>query len=198
MAKRENTDIRQEQIKQAVLEIIFTDGLKNLSIANLAKKIGMSDGAIFRHFSTKHEIILSIINDVQRDFISHLRKIATSQDDPEERLEKFIFTSVEYLTGNKGITMLLFSEASYNNDKELKNQLSQIFNNQKQLISKIILDGIAAGKWDEKVPVEYVAILYMGIPVSLNVELTLSGGELYPREFSDRMFKLLLKILSKT
>ncbi len=198
MNKRENTDVRQEQIKQAVLHIIFSDGLKNLSISNLAKQIELSDGAIFRHFHTKQDIIISIIDDVQRDFISHLRNIAISTEEPEVRLEKFIYTTVDYLTANKGITMLLFSEASYHNDKLLKEKLFQIFNNQKKLISKIILDGIAAAKWDEKIPVEYVAMLYMGIPVSLNVELMLNDGELYPHEFSDRMFKLLLKLLLKS
>ena len=198
MTKRENTNVRQEQIKQAVLEIIFSDGLKNLSISNVAKHIGMSDGAIFRHFNTKHDIIVSIINDVQKNFISKLREIALSSEDPEIRLENFILTTVKYLTDNKGITILLFSEASYNNDKILKDQLFQIFNNQKKFISKIILDGIAAGKWDEKITVEYVAMLYMGIPVSLNVELMLNRGDLYPHEFSNRMFRLLLKILSKS
>ena len=196
--KRENTDIRQEQIKQAVLDIIFADGVKHLSISNLAKRIEMSDGAIFRHFRRKQDIIVSIIDDVQKDFISHLRKIATSAYEPEVRLEKFIYTTVDYLTANKGITMLLFSEATYHNDKLLKEKLFQIFNNQKKLISKIILDGIAAARWDEKIQVEYVAMLYMGIPVSLNVELMLNDGELYPHEFSDRMVKLLLKLLSKS
>jgi AcrR family transcriptional regulator len=197
MNKRENTEVRQEQIKQAVLDIIFTDGLKNLSISNLAKHIGMSEGAIFRHFPSKHEIIASIIKDVQRDFISQLREIALSSEDPEIRLEKFTLTTVEYLIDNKGITILLFSEASYNNDKILKDHLFQIFNNQKQFICKIILDGIAIGKWDEKIMVEYAAMLYMGIPVSLNIEMMLNGGNLYPREFSNKMFRLLLKILSK-
>ena len=69
---RKTTDIRQEEIKQAVLDIIYTDGLKNLSTHNLAKRIGMSEGSIFRHFPTKQDIILSIINDVQNDFIGQL------------------------------------------------------------------------------------------------------------------------------
>jgi len=70
--ERQSTDIRQEQIKQAVLDIIYTDGLKNLSTRNLANRIGMSEGAIFRHFPTKQDIILSIIKDVHTDFIVHL------------------------------------------------------------------------------------------------------------------------------
>ena len=195
--ERQNTEIRQEQIKQALLDIIYTDGLKNLSTHNLAKRIGMSEGSIFRHFPTKQAIILSIIDDVQNDFIGQLREVSTTGEEPEKRLRKFICATIEYLVANKGITMLLFSEASHNNDVSMKKSLQQIFNSQKKLVSKIFLDGIAAGKWDESVPVENLAMLYMGIPVSLNIELILSGGEFHVDNFCNRMMQLLLKILNK-
>jgi AcrR family transcriptional regulator len=195
--EHQSTEIRQEQIKQAVLDIIFTDGLKNLSTRNLAKRIGMSEGTIFRHFRTKQDITLSIITDVQNEFIGSLRKIANSSIEPEQRLNNFLCETVRYLTDNKGITMLLFSEASHHNDVTLKNNLKQIFNNQKMLVSKIILDGIAIGKWDESIAVENMAMLYMGIPVSLNIELVLSGGEFHADNFCSKMMQLLLKMLAK-
>ena len=194
---RKTTDIRQEEIKQAVLDIIYTDGLKNLSTHNLAKRIGMSEGSIFRHFPSKQAIILSIINDVQTDFIGQLRNISTTDEDPENRLKKFICATIEYLITNNGITMLLFSEASHNNDAALKSQLQKIFNSQKQLVSKIILDGISEGTWDESIPVENLAMLYMGIPVSLNIEMILSGGEFNIDNYCNRMMQLMLKILKK-
>lgn len=195
--ERQSTEIRQEQIKQAVLDIIFTDGLKNLSTRNLAKRIGMSEGTIFRHFPTKQDIILSIISDVQNEFIGSLRTIANSKMDPEKRLHAFLCHTINYLTDNKGITMLLFSEASHNNDAALKTNLQQIFNNQKMLVSKIILDGVAIGMWDENISVENLAMLYMGIPVSLNIDLVLSGGEFHADNFCSKMMQLLLKILAK-
>jgi len=195
--EKQSTEIRQEQIKQAVLHIIYTDGLKSLSTRNLAKRIGLSEGTIFRHFSSKQDIILAIIKDVQNDFIGSLRTIANSDTAPKERLFSFLCQTVRYLTQNKGITMLLFSEASHNNDDDLKNNLLQIFNNQKKLVSKIILDGIALDIWDERIPVENVAMLYMGIPVSLNIELVLSGGEFHIDNFCARMMQLLLKMLEK-
>jgi len=195
--EKQSTEIRQEQIKQAVLDIIFTDGLKSLSTRNLAKRIGMSEGAIFRHFASKQDITLSIIKDVQTDFIGSLRDIANSNTRPEERLNRFLCQTVTYLTQNKGITMLMFSEASHNNDAALKNNLSQIFNNQKMLVSKIILDGIALGEWDESIPVENVAMIYMGIPVSLNIELVLNGGEFHIDNFCSKMMQLMLKMLNK-
>ena len=151
----------------------------------------------FRHFATKQDIILSIINDVQNDFIGQLRNVSISDEDPETRLKKFICTTIEYLTANKGITMLVFSEASHNNDAALKIQLQQIFNSQKNLVSKIIFDGITAGTWDDQIPVENLAMLYMGIPVSLNIELILSGGEFQTDNYCNKMMQLMLKILKK-
>jgi len=195
--EKQSTETRQEQIKQAVLDIIYTDGLKNLSTRNLAKHIGLSEGAIFRHFHSKQDITLAIIKDVQNDFIGSLRTIANSSSEPEERLKRFLCQTVTYLVQNKGITMLMFSEASHNNDVALKDSLLQIFNNQKTLVSKIILDGVALGTWDESVPVENIAMLYMGIPVSLNIELILSGGEFHIDNFCQRMMQLILKILRK-
>jgi AcrR family transcriptional regulator len=194
---RKNTDIRQEEIKRAVLDIIYTDGLKNLSTHNLANRIGMSEGSIFRHFATKQDIILSIINDVEHDFIGQLRKVAVSEEDPETRLKKFICATIEYLTVNKGITMLVFSEASHNNDADLKTKLQNIFDNQKNLVGKIIMDGIASGYWDDKIPVESLAMLYMGIPVSLNIELILKGGKFHIDNYCNNMLQLMLKILRK-
>jgi len=157
----------------------------------------LSEATIFRHFATKQDITLAIIKDVQKDFIGSLRTIANSDVEAEERLKRFLCQTVTYLTQNKGITMLMFSEASHNNDAALKENLLQIFNNQKKLVSKIILDGIALGTWDESVPVENVAMLYMGIPVSLNIELILNGGEFHVDNFCQRMMQLILKMLKK-
>lgn len=195
--EKQSTILRQQQIKEAVLDIIFTDGLKNLSTRKLAERVGLSEGAIFRHFPTKQAITLGIIDDVQKDMVGELRKIANSPEDPKERLSRFVFHTLYYLTRNKGITLLMFSEASHKNDEVLKEKLQQIFNNQKKLVSKIILDGIALGIWDENIHVEHVAMLYMGIPVSLNVELILNGGEFHVQTYCNHMMRLLLKILDK-
>jgi AcrR family transcriptional regulator len=194
---RKTTEIRQDEIKQAVLDIIFTQGLKSLSTKNLAKHIGLSEGAIFRHFATKQDILLSILQDVQTDLIAQLREITVAPLPPEVRLEKFLCTTVHYLTDKKGVTMLLFSEASHNNDSVLKNSLQQIFNSQRNLVSKIMLDGIAMGIWDDQVNVDRVSMIYLGIPVTLNIELVLSGGLFYQNDFCRQMLDLLLKMLKK-
>ena len=189
--------IRKEQIKKAVLEIVFSEGLKKLSTKNLANKVGLSEGAIFRHFPTKQAIILEIIEDVKTELVKKLGRISKKKTSPEERLEKFICEHVSYLKRNKGVTIILFTEASYQNDVELKSALDDIFKMQKLHFRYIIEDGIKNGIWDSEVSVEYLSSLYMGIPVSLNIEMILNSKEFNYMLFCRQMLKLILKILSK-
>ena len=194
---RETTDTRQEQIKKAVLEIIADEGLHNLSTRNLAKKIGFSEGAIFRHFSTKRDIIKGIMDDVANDLIGSLRNIVISPLKTEEKLFNYLCKNVKYLKENRGITILLFSEATHLGDKELKEKLNQILAEQKQFIIKMVKDGFAEGVWDKNISPEDVATLYMGIPITFNIELVLNKSGLNVDNFCKRMYNLILKVLKK-
>ena len=194
---RKPTDIRQEEIKAAVLRIIFRDGLKKLSTKNIAKEVGISEGSIFRHFKTKKDIILGIMDDVIENLIKNLRDISLEDAPPPERLFKYLCETVNYLRENKGITILLFTEASYENDAELMSKLNYIFNNQKQLVGKIVLDGIAMQIWDEKISIQDLTDLYMGIPITLNIEMVLSKEGFEAPNFCKRMFDLIIKLLKK-
>ncbi len=196
--ERKSTNIRQEEIKAAVLSIIFRDGLKKVSTKNIAKEVGISEGSIFRHFKSKKEIILAIMDDVINDLIEDLRRTSLENSPPADRLYNYLCKTVTYLIENKGITILLFSEASYENDNEMITKLNYIFNSQKQLAVKIISDGIAMGLWDEAVPVTDFATLYMGIPLSLNIEMVLSREKFERNNFCKRMYDLILKILKKS
>jgi AcrR family transcriptional regulator len=135
---REATDIRQEQIKKAVLDIIADEGLHNLSTRNLAKRVGLSEGAIFRHFPTKRDIIKGIMDDVAANLIGALRTIALKPVKAEDKLFEYLCRNVTYLKENRGITILLFSEAAHLGDNELKGKLNQILTEQKQFIIKIV------------------------------------------------------------
>lgn len=194
---RESTDTRQEQIKKAVLDIIADEGLHNISTRNLAKRIGFTEGAIFRHFKTKKDIIKGIMDDVANDLIGSLRSIVLSPAKAEEKLFSYLCSNVKYLKENRGITILLFSEATHLGDKELKDKLSQILSVQKQFIIKMVKDGIAEGVWDKSVNAEDVAVIYMGIPITFNIEMVLNNSGLNLDNFCKRMYSLILKMLRK-
>lgn len=194
---RESTEKRQEQIKKAVLNLIADEGLHNVSTRKLAKKIGLTEGAIFRHFATKRDIIKGIMDDVVDDLVGSLRSIVLSPVKSEEKLFNYLCKNVKYLKENKGITILLFSEATHLGDTELKTKLNEILDEQKQFIIKIIKDGIAEGVWSKKVIPEDFALIYMGIPITFNIDMVLNKSDLNVDNFCKRMNSLILKALSK-
>jgi Transcriptional regulator len=196
--ERKPTEIRQEEIKRAFLEIVDSEGLHNLSTRKLAEKVGVTEGALFRHFKSKRDIVLSIVDSVEQVLMNSLQNIAMSNGSSKERLFKFLCAHVKYLIENSGITMLLFSEAAHSNDPELKARMLNILNLQRQLAKKIIQDGIVSGEWDSSIQVENVAMLYMGIPISLNIELILNPYGVNTDNFCKRMMCLLERALKKT
>ncbi len=195
--ERKPTEIRQEEIRRAFLQLIDDEGLHNLSTRKLAEKVGVSEGALFRHFKSKREMIISIIDGVEEVLMNSLQNIAMSDASSRERLFKFLCAHVHYLIENKGITMLLFSEAAHSGDSELKSRMLNILNTQKQYAKKIIQDGIVGGEWDNSLQVENVATLYMGIPISLNIELILNPYGVNTENFCKRMMCILERAMKK-
>ena len=193
--KRETTEIRQAQIKKAVLTIISTEGLSRLSTRNLAAKVGVSEGAIFRHFKSKKDIMLSIVQDVENDLIGGQKEIVNSNLSPVDKLFKFLCRNVKYLIKYKGITILLFSEATHMNDTALKNKLFSILSEQKKLVKQIITEGKKAKVWDSQINADDVATLYMGIPITLNIEMILNKKGFKDDKFCNKMMALLTRAL---
>jgi len=197
-AERLDTETRQEQIKKAVLEIISTEGIGKLSTRNLASKIGVTEGALFRHFSSKKEIMLSILDDVKNELLADQERITYSSSlTAEQKLFDFLCRHITYLIENKGITILLFSEAAHMNEPLLKKGLREILLTQKEYISRIIKQGMNEGVWDKSLNVENAATLYMGIPISLNIEMILNPGAQKQKKFCDNMICLIKKALEK-
>ena len=193
--KEQSNEPRQDQIKQTVLKIIHKEGTRNLSIRRLAKETGSSEAAIFRHFASKKEIILSILEDVKSNLLEALRKIALSDESPEERSRLLLCTTVRYMIANQGITILLLSEGWHENDVDVKSDLNLIFHTQRGLMQRIVTDGISKELWDPTLPLNSLTMLYMGIPVSLNMEIVLDRGIFDEDTFCEEMYRLLLKLV---
>ncbi len=195
--KRQSGDVRRNQIKSAVKEIIFYDGLQNLTTKNIARKVGISEGTVFKHYVSKKAIIDDILKDVQTELVEPLQKIAMENIGASQRLEKHICYHLDYLARNEGITILLFTEASYQNDAGLKKMLDETYHTLEDSFARIVRDGIADGIWDNEVSVDDLSKLYMGIPLAMNIELLLQGSKVNNLDYCNKMQVLLRRILKK-
>ena len=55
--KRENTEVRQQQIIDAAGRLIFKHGSEHLTVKRIAAEVGIPEAAIYRHFTSKKSIL---------------------------------------------------------------------------------------------------------------------------------------------
>lgn len=55
-------DIRREQIVDAAVAVIAEQGIQNLSLSEIEKKVGMSRGQLTYYFKTKEDILLAVFD----------------------------------------------------------------------------------------------------------------------------------------
>jgi AcrR family transcriptional regulator len=101
---------RRKEIARAVLRIIGERGLTSLTTTTLAEEVGVTSGALFRHFASRDEMLEEAVQYA-------LAKIeATFPDEslpPVERLLELARNRVHLLGSDPGIAWLLRSEQAY-------------------------------------------------------------------------------------
>lgn len=108
MAKRRlRADERREQIAMAALSIIATQGAGSLTAAALARSVGTSDAALFRHFPDKAAIVEAAIATFERTL---MRDFPPQDPDPLARLRSFFVHRVTLCRAHPHILKLAFDD----------------------------------------------------------------------------------------
>ncbi|BDG01240.1 TetR/AcrR family transcriptional regulator [Anaeromyxobacter oryzae] len=104
---RKSGEDRRHEIAEAALRVIAAHGLRRFTTAAIAAEVGVTDGALFRHFPTKEAIVLAAIDRVEELLFQGFPPEA---DDPLERLGAFFLRRVGVIRAEPGISRLLVSE----------------------------------------------------------------------------------------
>ena len=84
---------RQLEIIEAAGKILTASGLSGLTIKNLAKEMKFSESAIYRHFASKEDIIISLLEYLAQDMENRFSRVITDEQSPEENF-KAIFPGI--------------------------------------------------------------------------------------------------------
>ena len=80
------TEIRREQIASAALQLIARRGVRGLSIAGIARQIGLVPSAIYRHFDGKDQVLDLVLDQIRRRLLDNVRAVQAETADPVEAL----------------------------------------------------------------------------------------------------------------
>ena len=134
---RLNTRQRQSQIIDTAINIIHQHGYSYLSIRELANQVGISQPALYRHFTNKNAIILGILDRMMQLGTSLKQKLETVKD-PKQKIKQFILGHIEYLHENPEMTSVVFSEDIFQDNVQAKSKLKTILDYRCMILTEII------------------------------------------------------------
>ncbi len=159
-----NTEIRQKQIAGAALGIISETGLKGLSIASTARRVGIVPSAVYRHFKNKAEIVDAVLDLIQENLFGNIKKACEKTNDPLERLQHLLMLHINLIIGNRSIPRVVFSEDLYDGHPERKTKVyNQIIKVYLGKIADIVQSGQKEGRIRADLEPDAVSVMFLGV-----------------------------------
>ena len=182
---------RQKEIIEASIRLIDKNGIQNLTIKHLAEEMKISEPAIYRHFESKFDILLAILENFNEETKQSLAGADISGKNGPEKI-KYIFTKhMDIFTKNPSLASVVFSEEIFQNDKRLSEMVYGIMKSRISAITAIIKTGQKEGTFRNDIPAKLIALALTGSLRLIVTDWRLSGRSFDLREAGRKMWEAL-------
>jgi len=104
---------RRVQLIECAIETIATLGYAQASLAQIAKRAGISKGVIIYYFSSKEELIEQVVTEIYTAAVQAVTPQITAQPTTQLRLQAYIRSAVDYI-GTHRMRMVALLEIALN------------------------------------------------------------------------------------
>jgi len=118
---------RKQDILQNLALMLETELSERITTAKLAKQVGVSEAALYRHFPSKARMYESLLDFSEETIFTLINQINAEQLDAIEKIHKICGLILGFSQKNKGISRLLTGEVLLGEPLRLKERISQIF-----------------------------------------------------------------------
>ena len=188
--KRLGTEIRREQIAEAALDLVRADGIRALSVAAVARRVGIAPSAVYRHFKNKREVVAVVLELIQTRLKAHFQETVTLDIDPIDKLRRLLDRHIGLIASNNAIPRLIFSEEVLGGMPEMQRQLYGIIRDVIANVATIVTQGQQTGRVRRDLPADNIAVAFLGMIQPAAIIWNLSDGEFDLMEHSKNAWKL--------
>jgi AcrR family transcriptional regulator len=180
--KYENTDIRQRQIVDAARKVVIKYGSENLTVKKIAKEVGFSETAIYRHFKSKREILFLLTEYIEQSWVEDITKVAAKGHSPLEILDDVLKSHLSAVEQRRGISFQIIAEIISLGDKKLNIRVSQAIEKYTDCLKSLLIEGVRSGEIRDDIDLDAVAMALFGIAQGLVNIWSLGNYSFDPKE----------------
>ncbi len=133
---------RKKEILNALLKILASARSSQVSTAQLASEIGISEAALYRHFPSKSKIYDSMLRQEEENLLQEITKGIADKihRDVPERCHHIILIFFEYLEANPGLANLLVCNDLNRGNEKIGRRAHRIFRRLEGVLKEHYLD----------------------------------------------------------
>ncbi len=118
---------RRQQILQALAHMLEVSPGERITTARLAKEVGVSEAALYRHFPSKSKMFEGLIQFIEETLFTRVSMILKEEDQATARCEKILTLLLTFTERNPGITRILTGDALAGETERLRARVAQLF-----------------------------------------------------------------------
>ncbi len=150
-----------EQILDVARQLFGDDGYDATSVAEIARRVGVVEGAIYRHFPSKRDLLHQVIRSFYEPLIESAAAGVAAIDSPRERVRFLIRRQLEAMAHDPLLCRLIISEAR-SFDDYYESEVAQLSRRYTALFVDAFRDGVRQGMFRDDVPPGLVRDLVYG------------------------------------
>ncbi|MCX7153915.1 MAG: nucleoid occlusion factor SlmA, partial [Proteobacteria bacterium] len=120
------TGERKLQILQVIAEMLQDPKGEKITTAALAKKLDVSEAALYRHFASKAQMYEGLISFIEESLFGLINKVTADEDKGLRQLQVIINSLLGFAEKNPGMTRVLLGDALVNEDGRLQARINQL------------------------------------------------------------------------
>lgn len=189
---RLTTDERQREIVAAVLALARERGPDAITTQAIADRIGVTQGAIFRHFPDKEAIWLAVFAWVRASLGAVFAAAMEKSRSPLAKIEQAFLAHVAFIAANPGVPRVMFHELQYPGDSPVRAEVRTMITAYRKRLGLLFAQAKAVGELPADLDTTLAPILFIGAVQGLVIQASLAGDEAGMMKRARRLFPLLL------
>jgi TetR/AcrR family transcriptional regulator len=141
-AKQSDKKLR---IMQAIAQALESPEGEKVTTALLAKKLDVSEAALYRHFASKAQMYEGLIGFIETSLFSVINKIGDDEENGRKQAELIMVTLLAFAQKNKGLTRVLIGDALVHENPRLQARINQLLDRIEASLKHSLRVAIAQG-----------------------------------------------------
>lgn len=182
---------------EAVLQLAAEQNPSEITTAAIAQRMQLTQGALFRHFSSKEAIWQAVMAWVAEQLLARLGAAAEQTGSPMAALEAMFLAHLDFASSHPGAPRIMFGELQRAADSPAKQMARTLISRYRERLRGLIAEGQARGEVAPEVDPAAAATLFIGTIQGLVMQSLLSGAPARMRAEAPGVFALYRRAISR-